>query len=67
MVKTPNRPKNSLGDRKYYTGVFMKDIAELNIEKPEYTKRQSISMDAAVCEELDEKGFAYETQRWHLF
>ena len=64
MVKTAKQTQKSpLEIAEYYTGVFMKDIAELNIEKPEYIPKATEHIDEMLefVEELAEKGFAYET------
>ncbi len=64
MLKTARQAhKSPLEIAEYYTDVFMKDIAELNIEKPEYIPKATEHIDEMLefVEGLVEKGYGYET------
>jgi len=63
MVKTARETQKSPWEiAEYYTGVFMNDIAELNIEKPEYIPKATdhIKEMLEFVEGLVEKGYGYE-------
>lgn len=64
MVKTARETQKSPWEiAEYYTGVFMNDIAALNIGKPEYVPKATdhISEMLAFVKELVGKGYGYET------
>jgi len=64
MVKTAKQEQKSPWEiAEYYTGVFMNDIAELNIEKPEIIPKatEHISEMISFVEGLIERGYGYET------
>lgn len=64
MVKTAKATKKSPYEiAEYYTNVFFKDIAKLNIEKPEIIPKATDNIKEMIefVEELCEKGYAYET------
>ena len=47
----------------YYTGIFMSDIAELNIEKPEYIPKATEHINEMIefVKALVDRGYGYET------
>jgi len=64
MVKTAKETKKTPWEiAEYYTNVFMNDIAELNIEKPEIIPKatEHIKEMLEFVEALVEKGYGYET------
>ena len=64
MMKTARAAQKTPWEiAEYYTGVFLGDIAELNIERPEYIPKATDNIDEmlAFVEALVEKGFGYET------
>lgn len=64
MVKAAKQTKKDpLEIAEYYTGIFMEDIGELNIEKPEFTPKatEHISEMLEFVEGLVDKGYGYET------
>jgi len=64
MVKTAKETKKTPWEiAEYYTGVFMNDIAELNIDKPEIIPKatEHINEMLEFVEALVEKGYGYET------
>lgn len=64
MVKTARETHKSPWEiAEYYTGVFMNDIAALNIGKPEFVPKATdhISEMLAFVKELVGKGYGYET------
>jgi len=64
MVMTAKETKKSPWEiAEYYTGVFMNDIAELNIEKPEHIPKATEHIQEMIdfVVGLVEKGYAYET------
>lgn len=64
MLKTVRQQQKSPWEiAEYYTGVFMKDLEALNIEKPEIIPRATENINEMIefIEGLMEKGHAYET------
>ncbi len=64
MMKTAKAAQKTPWEiAEYYTGVFLNDIGELNIEKPEYIPKatEHISEMLEFVEALTDKGFGYET------
>jgi len=64
MVKTAAETKKSPWEiAEYYTGVFMNDIAELNIGKPEIIPKatEHITEMLEIVEALFDMGYGYET------
>lgn len=64
MMKTAKAAKKSPWEiAEYYTKVFMNDIAELNIGKPEIIAKATDHIDDMIdfVEKLVEKGYGYET------
>ena len=64
MMKTARETQKSPWEiAEYYTGVFMNDIAELNIGKPEHVPKatEHINEMLEFVEELVARGYAYET------
>lgn len=64
MVKTAKQEQKSPWEiAEYYTGVFMNDIAELNIEKPEIIPKATEHIEEMISfvEGLVELGYGYET------
>lgn len=64
MMKTARQANKSPWEiAEYYTGVFMNDIAELNIGKPEYIVKATDHINEMIefVKALAEKGYAYET------
>lgn len=64
MMKTARETQKSPWEiAEYYTGIFMNDIAELNIGRPEFVPKatEHINEMRAFVEELVEKGYGYET------
>jgi len=64
MMKTARETKKTPWEiAEYFTGVFMNDIAKLNIEKPEIISKatENINEMLAFVEKLVEKGYGYET------
>lgn len=64
MVKTARETQKSPWEiAEYYTGVFMNDIEQLNIGKPEHIPKatEHIGEMISFVEELVKKGYAYET------
>lgn len=64
MMKTAKAAQKTPWEiAEYYTGVFLRDIDELNIEKPEYIPKATENIDEMLefVEALVEKGFGYET------
>ncbi len=64
MVKTAKETrKTPLEIAEYYTGVFMNDIEELNVDKPEIIPKatEHIGEMLEFVEALVEKGYGYET------
>lgn len=64
MMKTVRQQQKSPWEiAEYYTGVFMKDLEALNIEKPEVIPRATEHINEMIefIEGLIKKGYAYET------
>jgi len=64
MMKTAKQAQKSPWEiAEFYTAAFMNDIAQLNIEKPEYIPRATeyIAEMLEFVEELVSKGYGYET------
>ncbi len=64
MMKTAKQTQKTPWEiAEYYTGIFMKDLGELNIEKPEFIPKatEHISEMLEFVEGLVEKGYGYET------
>ncbi len=64
MMKTAKAAQKTPWEiAEYYTGVFLSDIGELNIERPEYIPKATDNIDEMLkfVETLVEKGFGYET------
>ena len=64
MVRTARETQRSPWEiAEYFTGVFMRDIEELNIEKPEIIPKatEHINEMLEFVEGLVEKGYGYET------
>ncbi|HEX2945061.1 MAG TPA: cysteine--tRNA ligase [Clostridia bacterium] len=64
MMKTAKQANKSPWEiAEYYTGVFMNDIAELNIGKPEYIAKATDHINEMIefVQGLVEKGYGYET------
>ena len=64
MMKTARETQKTPWEiAEFYTGVFMNDIAALNIDKPEFVPKatEHIKEMLDFVEELVEKGYGYET------
>ena len=64
MVKTARQAQKSPWEiAEYYTGIFMSDIAELNIEKPEYIPKATEHINEMIefVKALVDRGYGYET------
>lgn len=64
MIKTSREEQKSPWEiAEYFTGVFMEDIAALNIGKPEIIAKATDHIDVMIkfVQGLIDKGFAYET------
>ncbi|WP_242973902.1 cysteine--tRNA ligase [Clostridium thermosuccinogenes] len=64
MMKTAKEQQKSPWEiAEYYTGVFFRDIAALNIEKPEIIAKATEHIDEMIefVQGLVEKGYGYET------
>ncbi|MGE5613061.1 MAG: cysteine--tRNA ligase [Bacillota bacterium] len=64
MVKTARQAQKTPWEiAEHYTGLFMSDIAELNIEKPEYIPKATEHINEMIefVKALVEKGYGYET------
>jgi len=64
MMKTAREQQKSPWEiAEYYTGVFFRDIAELNIEKPEIIAKATEHIEEMIqfVQGLVEKGYGYET------
>lgn len=64
MVKTAKQTQKTPWEiAEYYTGLFMRDLGELNIESPEFTPRATDHIPEMLefVEGLVNKGYGYET------
>lgn len=64
MLKTARETRKSPWEiAEYYTGVFLKDIAQLNIDMPEIIPKATENIDEMIefVKELMDKGYGYET------
>lgn len=62
IEKALEQGKDALEVSQFYIDAYVRDLATLNVKKPEFTPKVSATMDKIIhfIEKLIEKGFAYE-------